>query len=60
MDKEVILLIKKKSTKKKFRELMRKQRVQVGFNTGTRTHADGKTYRRHAKHKKRADESYET
>lgn len=56
MDENVVLLIKKKTTKRKFRELMNKQRVRVQFNTGTRTHTDGKTYRRHAKHKKRLDE----
>lgn len=56
MDEKIVLLIKKKMTKRGYRELMKKQRVSVGFNTGTRVHSDGKTYRRHAKHKKRYDE----
>lgn len=56
MDEKICLLIKKKTTKRKYKDLMKKQRVTVGFNTGTRVHSDGKTYRRHAKHKKRFDE----
>ena len=35
---------KKSMTKKKWREQCQRQRVQVNFNTGTRTHKSAKDY----------------
>lgn len=55
MEKDSIELLRKNTTKRKFKALMKKQRVVVPFNTGTRIHDDAKLYRRHAKHRKRYD-----
>ena len=46
LEKEAILNMKKSMTKKEFMEFNKSQRVNVMWNTGTRTHKSKKDYNR--------------
>jgi hypothetical protein len=51
LDSETLLLLKKSGTKRNYKKLLAKQRVTVGFNTGSRLHKSKRQYSRKVKHK---------